>query len=58
VGGLSDPEPDFDVGIEQIGVKLARVPGTGHPMGLKSPEGFADVIADIVDATWPPRREL
>jgi pimeloyl-ACP methyl ester carboxylesterase len=57
-GELSDPELDFDVGIEQIGVKLARVPGTGHPMGLKNPEGFADVIAEIVDATWPHRREL
>jgi pimeloyl-ACP methyl ester carboxylesterase len=52
-GALSEPEPDFDRGIEDLGVRLARVPGTGHAMGLQNPEGLADTIARIVDATWP-----
>ena len=51
-GEESDPEPDFDRGLEEIGVRVARVPGAGHPMGLQNPEGFAEVIAGIVDARW------
>jgi pimeloyl-ACP methyl ester carboxylesterase len=52
-GALSEPEPEFDRGIEALGVRIARVPGTGHPMGLQNPEGLASTVAGIVDGTWP-----
>jgi hypothetical protein len=55
-GALSDPAPEFDRGIEELGVKVARVPGTGHAMGLQNPEGLAVAIAGIVATAWPAPR--
>jgi pimeloyl-ACP methyl ester carboxylesterase len=55
-GALSDPQPEFDRGIEELGVTVARVPGTGHAMGLQNPEGLAEAIAGIVSTTWSAPR--
>jgi 4a-hydroxytetrahydrobiopterin dehydratase len=52
-GALSEPEPEFDRGLEDLGVRVARVPGTGHAMGLQNPAGLASTIAGIVDGGWP-----
>jgi pimeloyl-ACP methyl ester carboxylesterase len=50
-GELSEPEPDFEAGMRELGVSYLRVPDTGHPMGLQNPRGLADVIAAILSGT-------
>jgi pimeloyl-ACP methyl ester carboxylesterase len=52
-GELSDPEPDLQKDLQDMGVKWKIVPMTGHPMGLQNPEGFAQVVADAVADSWP-----
>lgn len=51
-GALSEPEPDFDRGIEELGVAIARVPDTGHAMGLQNPAGLAAAVAGMVERAW------
>jgi hypothetical protein len=53
-GALSEPEPDFDRGLEELGVHVVRVPGTGHAMGLQNPAGLAETIAGVLETRWPP----
>ena len=52
-GELSDPEPELQSDLEAMGIGWKTVPKTGHPMGLQNPEGFAQVVADIVAESWP-----
>ncbi|MGZ4458698.1 MAG: alpha/beta fold hydrolase [Nocardioidaceae bacterium] len=47
-GELSEPDPEFEKGMRELGVTYLRVPGTGHAMGLQNPRGFADTIAAIL----------
>lgn len=50
-GEFSDPE-DLEAGLAEIGVRWKVVPGTGHPMGLQNPGGFADTVADAMAESW------
>lgn len=52
IGELSDPE-DLEADLVRIGVRWKVVPGTGHPMGLQNPAGFAATVADVVAESWP-----
>ncbi|MEX0863717.1 MAG: alpha/beta hydrolase [Acidimicrobiia bacterium] len=52
-GELSNPEPDLQHDLEEMGVGWKIVPKTGHPMGLQNPEGLAQAVADALAATWP-----
>jgi len=36
-----------------MGVGWKVVPKTGHAMGLENPEGLAQVVAEVVAASWP-----
>jgi pimeloyl-ACP methyl ester carboxylesterase len=47
-GELSEPEPEWEAGIREMGVNWLSVPATGHAMGLQNPTGLADVIAAIL----------
>lgn len=51
MGELSDPE-GLEAGLTEIGVGWKVVPGTGHPMGLQNPLGFAATVAEVVAASW------
>jgi pimeloyl-ACP methyl ester carboxylesterase len=53
-GELSDPELDLQEELAAIGVGWKVVPQTGHPMGLQNPRGFADAVAETVEASWRP----
>jgi pimeloyl-ACP methyl ester carboxylesterase len=53
IGELSDPEPDLERDLAAMGVGWKVVPKTGHPMGLQSPEGLAQTVAEVVAASWP-----
>jgi len=52
-GELSDPEPDLRRDLEAMGVGWKVVPKTGHAMGLQNPEGLAQVVAEVLAASWP-----
>ena len=52
-GELSDPEPDLQRDLVEMGVAWKVVPKTGHPMGLQNPEGLAQTVADALAASWP-----
>lgn len=52
-GELSDPAPDLERDLAAMGVGWKVVPMTGHPMGLQNPEGFAQVVADVLAESWP-----
>ena len=47
-GEFSEPEPDFDAFLADIGVSLVQVPHTGHAMGLQNPRGLVDAVAAIL----------
>ena len=47
-GELSDPEPEFEREMAEMGVGWRVVPKTGHAMGLVNPEGLADAVADLL----------
>ena len=51
-GELSDPQPALQRDLAEMGVGWKVVPKTGHPMGLQNPEGFAEVVAEAVAASW------
>jgi pimeloyl-ACP methyl ester carboxylesterase len=51
-GEASDPEPDLQRDLEAMGVGWRVVPETGHPMGLQNPEGFAQAVAEALQASW------
>lgn len=52
IGGLSDPEPEFEQEMAAIGVGWMVVPETGHPMGLQNPKGLAETVAEALPASW------
>jgi pimeloyl-ACP methyl ester carboxylesterase len=52
-GELSDPEPDLERDLAAMGISWKVVPKAGHPMGLQNPEGLAQVVAEVVAASWP-----
>lgn len=52
-GELSDPEADLQRDLAAMGVAWKVVPGTGHPMGLQNPAGFAQAVAEALPASWP-----
>jgi len=54
-GQLSDPEPDLQHDLEAMGFGWRIVPNAGHAMGLQNPEGFAQVIAEVLAASWRGR---
>ena len=54
-GELSDPEPGLQHDLAAMGVGWKVVPKTAHPMGLQNPEGLAQVVAEVVAASWPGR---
>ena len=39
-------------GLAEMGVRWKVVPNAGHPMGLQNPEGLADTVADVPNASW------
>ncbi len=47
-GELSDPDPDFDKLIVELGATILRIARTGHAMGLENPRGLADTIAAVL----------
>ena len=53
LGELSDPEPDLQQDLGAMGVGWKVVPKTGHPMGLQNPEGLAQMVAEVLAASWP-----
>ena len=55
VGALSEPD-GIQGYLASIGVGWKVVPGTGHPMGLQNPSGFADTIAEVLAESWPGDR--
>ncbi|HEY2297495.1 MAG TPA: alpha/beta hydrolase [Jatrophihabitans sp.] len=55
-GELTQPEPDFDALITDLGVSVMSVPNTGHAMGLQNPRGLADAVAAILAGTGQPTR--
>ncbi|WP_151084091.1 alpha/beta fold hydrolase [Nocardioides cynanchi] len=50
-GELSEPDPEFEAGLRELGVTYLRVPDTGHAMGLQNPHGLAEAIAAILSGT-------
>jgi pimeloyl-ACP methyl ester carboxylesterase len=50
-GELSELDPDFDRDLAELGVRLLRVPDTGHAMGLDNPRGLAEAVAAILNGT-------
>jgi pimeloyl-ACP methyl ester carboxylesterase len=52
LGGLSDPEPEFEREMAGIGVGWKVIQETGHPMGLQNPQGLAQAVADVLPASW------
>ena len=52
-GELSGDEDDTEADLHTLGVGWKVVPGTGHPMGLQNPAGFAATVAEVVAASWP-----
>jgi pimeloyl-ACP methyl ester carboxylesterase len=50
-GELSDAD-GLEADLATIGVAWRVVPGTGHPMGLQNPSGFAQTVADVVADSW------
>jgi pimeloyl-ACP methyl ester carboxylesterase len=52
LGGLSDPEPEFEQEMAGIGVGWKIVPETGHAMGLQNPQGLAQAVAEVLPASW------
>jgi pimeloyl-ACP methyl ester carboxylesterase len=52
LGELSDPEPDLERDLAAMGVGWKVVPKTGHPMGLQNPEDLAQIIAEVIPASW------
>ena len=52
IGALSDPEPELEREMAEIGVGWRVVPETGHPMGLQNPQGFAQTVFEVLPATW------
>ena len=53
MGELSDPEPQLQQDLAAMGVGWKVVPKTAHAMGLENPEGLAQVVAEVVAASWP-----
>ena len=51
-GELSDPDPDLQRDLAEMGVGWKIVPETGHPMGLQNPEGLAQTVAEALVASW------
>jgi hypothetical protein len=49
-GEFTEPEPDFDAFLADIGVSFVQVPDAGHAMGLQNPRGLADAVAAILAA--------
>lgn len=52
LGGLSDPAPEFEREMSEMGVGWKVVPEAGHPMGLQNPLGFAQAVADVLPVAW------
>lgn len=52
LGELSDPEPDLQREIAEMGVGWKVVPNTGHPMGLQNPDGLAQTVAEVLATSW------
>jgi pimeloyl-ACP methyl ester carboxylesterase len=52
LGGLSDPEPEFEQEMAGMGVGWKVVPETGHAMGLQNPLGLAQAVAEVLPASW------
>lgn len=52
LGEASDPEPELQRDLADIGVGWKVVPATGHAMGLQNPEGLAQAVADVLPASW------
>lgn len=49
-GAFSDPEPDLQRGLEEMGVGWKVVPDTGHAMGLQNPAGLAQAVGESLTA--------
>jgi hypothetical protein len=47
-GELSEPEPDLEADMRDLGVTFIQVPDTGHAMGLQNPRDLADAVAAII----------
>jgi pimeloyl-ACP methyl ester carboxylesterase len=52
MGEASDPEPELERDLADMGVGWKVVPDTGHAMGLQNPEGLAQAVADVLPASW------
>jgi pimeloyl-ACP methyl ester carboxylesterase len=52
MGELSDPEPGLQQDLAAMGIGWKVVPKTAHAMGLENPEGLAQVVAEVVAASW------
>lgn len=52
IGERSDLEPALEHDLAAMGVGLRVVPNTGHAMGLESPDGLAQTIAEVLAASW------
>jgi hypothetical protein len=50
-GELSEPEPEFEAGLRDLGIGWMYVPDTGHALGLQNPRGFAEAVASILSGT-------
>jgi hypothetical protein len=48
---LSEPDPEFEALIEELGVSVLHVPDTGHAMGLQNPRSLAEAVAAILPST-------
>ena len=47
-GALSDPEPELQHEITEMGVGWKVVPDTGHAMGLQNPDGLARTVGETL----------
>jgi pimeloyl-ACP methyl ester carboxylesterase len=54
-GEWSDAD-GLEADLASMGVGWRVVPDAGHPMGLQNPAGFAEVVAEVIAASWPERR--
>jgi pimeloyl-ACP methyl ester carboxylesterase len=52
-GELSDPAPDLQHDLAEMGVGWKVVPKAAHAMGIQNPEGLAQAVAEAVAASWP-----
>lgn len=52
LGEFSDPQ-GLEADLIGMGVGWKVVPGTGHPMGLQNPLGFAETVAEAVAVSSP-----